>query len=63
MSVPTSVKLGELKYSFLSGVVHLGPNRENGHYISATCCPDGSFTKFNDEEVEIIVCFARVAFR
>lgn len=63
MSVPTSVKLGEINYTFLSGVVHLGPNRGNGHYISVASCPDGFMTMFNDEQVEIIVCFAKVAFR
>lgn len=54
--------MGGVTFTFVSGIVHLGPNKSTGHYITVTNCPDGTFTSFNDTEVmhglfiEVAVC-------
>lgn len=53
--MPNSIKVGDLKYTLLSSVVHLGPTRNNGHYVSVASCPGGSWTMFDDEKVGTIV--------
>lgn len=51
IDIPKKIKLGDVDYTYLSGIVHLGPMRENGHYTCVTSCPDGSFASFDDLQV------------